>query len=97
MCPWSGAFSIFAFLGGRNNVKHFLSFFYHCTPLMIRDVTTRKIKVGPRRWWAEYAPPPSAWNGVKVSDNLGATVVVLVAPVDTSLNDGLHKLPRSRL
>ena len=37
----------------------------------------------PVRWWAESAP--SHWlNRVKVSENLGATVVVPVAPVDTS-------------
>ena len=35
----------------------------------------------PWQWWAEFAPPPG-WNRVKVSENLGATVV---APVDTSL------------
>ena len=37
-----------------------------------------------RRWWAESAPP--GWNRVKVSENLGATAVAPVAPVDTSLN-----------
>ena len=35
-----------------------------------------------RQWWAESAPP--GWNRVKVSENLGATPVALVAPVDTS-------------
>ena len=30
-------------------------------------------------------PPPHGWNRVKVSENLGATVVAPVAPVDTSL------------
>ena len=36
-----------------------------------------------RRWWAESAPP--GWNRVKGSENLGATEVAPVAPVDTSL------------
>ena len=40
--------------------------------------------VRPPRWWAESATP--GWNRVKVSENLGATAVVPVAPVDTSLN-----------
>ena len=38
----------------------------------------------PRQWWAESAPP--GWNRVKVSENLGATSVAPVAPVNTSLN-----------
>jgi hypothetical protein len=29
--------------------------------------------------------PPPGWNGVKVSETLGATPVAPVAPVDTSL------------
>ena len=29
--------------------------------------------------------PPPGWDRVKVSENLGATTVALVAPVDTSL------------
>ena len=37
----------------------------------------------PCQWWAESAP--LGWNRVKVSENLGATAVALVAPVDTSL------------
>jgi hypothetical protein len=36
------------------------------------------------RWWAESASP--GWDRVKVSENLGATAVALVAPADTSLN-----------
>ena len=40
--------------------------------------------VRPPRWWAESATP--GWNRVKVSENLGATAVVPVTPVDTSLN-----------
>ena len=43
-----------------------------------RDLTTREILVGPRQWWVESAPPD--WNRVKVSENLGATSVVPVAP-----------------
>ena len=50
----------------------------HC-----RDVTTGKIQVLPLQWWAESAPP--GCNRVKVSQNLGATSVAPVAPVDTSL------------
>ena len=38
----------------------------------------------PLRWWAESAPPGG--NRVKVSENLGATSVAPVAPVDTSLS-----------
>ena len=38
----------------------------------------------PLRWWAESAPPGG--DRVKVSENLGATSVAPVAPVDTSLN-----------
>ena len=34
---------------------------------------------------------PPGWNRVKVSENLGATPVAPVAPVDTSLH--LHKYP----
>ena len=33
--------------------------------------------------WAESVPP--GWNRIKVSENLGATAVVLVAPLVTSL------------
>ena len=35
------------------------------------------------QWWADSTSP--GWNRVKVSENLGATTVALVAPVDTSL------------
>ena len=38
----------------------------------------------PLRWWAQSAPPPGG-DRVKVSENLGATSVTPVAPVDTSL------------
>ena len=48
-----------------------------------RDITTRKIYVRTCQWWAESAPP--GCNRVKVSQNLGATAVAPVAPVDTSL------------
>ena len=37
----------------------------------------------PLRWWAESAPPGG--DRVKVSENLGATSVAPVAPVNTSL------------
>ena len=46
-----------------------------------RDVTTGKFQVRPHQWWAESAPP--GWNRVRVSENLGATAVAPVAPVDT--------------
>ena len=36
------------------------------------------------QWWAESAPP--GWDRVKVSENLGATSVAPVTPVDTSLH-----------
>ena len=39
----------------------------------------------PLRWWAESAPPSPGGDRVKVSENLGATSVAPVAPVDTSL------------
>ena len=48
----------------------------------------------PRQWWAESAPP--GWNSVKVSENLDATVVAPVAPVDTSLNCNAPLLRRRR-
>ena len=48
-----------------------------------RDVTTGKFLVRPLQWWAESAP--LGWDRVKVSENLGATWVALVAPVVTSL------------
>ena len=49
-----------------------------------RDVTTEKIQVRPHQWWAESAP--FRWNRIfKVSEDLGMTAVVPVAPVDTSL------------
>ena len=38
----------------------------------------------PLQWWAESAP--LGWYRVKVSENLDATAVALVAPVVTSLN-----------
>ena len=38
----------------------------------------------PLRWWAKSAPPGG--DRVKVSENLGATSVAPVAPVDTSLH-----------
>ena len=38
----------------------------------------------PLQWWAESAPPPGG-DRVKVTENLGATSVAPVAPVDTSL------------
>ena len=41
----------------------------------------------PRRWWAKSAP--FGWNRVKASENLGATAVAPVAPVDTSLLSSL--------
>ena len=44
-----------------------------------------------RQWWAESAP--SGWNRVKLSENLGATAVAPVAPVDTSLR--VHMLGTS--
>ena len=55
--------------------------------LLIRNVTTAKIWVLPLQWWAKPAPPPLVANcsRVKVSQNLGATAVALVAPMDTSL------------
>ena len=37
----------------------------------------------PLQWWAESALPGG--DRVKVSENVGATSVVPVAPVDTSL------------
>ena len=46
-----------------------------------KDVNTRKILVLPRWWWAESLHR----NRVKVSENLGATAVAPVAPMDTSL------------
>ena len=39
----------------------------------------------PLQCWAEFAHP--GWNRVKVSENLGATVIAAVAPAITSLND----------
>ena len=41
------------------------------------------------QWWAESAPPGG--DRVKVSENLGATSIAPIAPVDTSL----LKIPRS--
>ena len=43
----------------------------------------------PLQWWAESAPPGG--DRVKVSENLGATSIAPIAPVDTSL----LKIPRS--
>ena len=37
----------------------------------------------PSQSWAESVPP--GWNRVKLSENLGATAVAPVAPVNTSL------------
>ena len=45
------------------------------------DVSKGKCLVQPLQWWAESAI--RGWNRVKVSENLGRTVVVPVAPVDT--------------
>ena len=44
-----------------------------------------------RQWWTESAPP--GWNRVKVSENLGATLVAPVAPVDTSLYESSQRTP----
>ena len=38
----------------------------------------------PRQWWVESAPLVGL--GLRVSENLGATSIAPVAPVDTSLN-----------
>jgi len=43
----------------------------------------------PLQWWAESAPPGG--DRVKVSENLGATSVAPVAPVDTSLAEERKK------
>ena len=43
----------------------------------------------PRQWWAESAPP--GWNRVKVSENLGANAVALVASVECGYIPDLHK------
>ena len=51
--------------------------------LASRDVTAGKIEMRPLRWWAESALPGR--DRVKVTENLGATSVAPVAPVDTSL------------
>ena len=48
-----------------------------------RDVFMGKYLVRPLQCWAESAPLDQ--NRVKVSENLGATSVASVAPVDTSL------------
>ena len=50
---------------------------------MYRDVTMENFLLRPLQWWAESAP--LGWDRVKVSENLGATLVAPVAPVDTSL------------
>ena len=45
-----------------------------------------KFWVQPLGFWAEYAPPPlPGWNRVKVSENLGATVVVPVTTAECSM------------
>ena len=44
----------------------------------------------PLRWWVESAPPVG--DRVKVSENLGATSVAPVTPVDTSLYN-IHSSP----
>ena len=50
-----------------------------------RDVTTGKCKLRPLRWWVESAL--LGLDRVRVSENLGATMVAPIAPVFTSLND----------
>ena len=45
----------------------------------------------PLRWWVESAPPGG--DRVKVSENLGATSVAPVAPVDTSLHHIYYAMP----
>ena len=54
-----------------------------------KDVSTVKYFERPLWWWAESAPTmvgiELSRSGVKVSENLGAKAVILVAPVDTSL------------
>ena len=47
-------------------------------------MTTGKIQLLPLQWWPESAPP--GCNSVKVSQNLGATAVAPVAPVDTFMH-----------
>ena len=63
--------------------------------MLSRDVTTGKFLVQPLQWLGRICPP--GWNRVKVSENLGATPVSQVAPVDTSLDvslfdNKLHKV-----
>ena len=48
-----------------------------------RDVTMGNFWCPLCDGWAESVPP--GWNRVKVSENLGATTVALVAPLVTSL------------
>ena len=50
-----------------------------------RDVSSVKFLVRDLFNGGLNLPPPSGWNRVKVSENLGATAVVPVAPVDTPL------------
>ena len=49
----------------------------------------------PLRWWAESAPPGG--DRVKVSENLGATSVAPVAPMDTSLQSPMDSKKKKSL
>ena len=50
----------------------------------------RDVSMGKCFLWAESVLP--GWNSVKVSENVGATVVILVAPVDhRNFDDGWQK------
>ena len=53
------------------------------TDMPIREVPARHFEMRPLQWWAESAFPGG--DRVNVSENLGATSVAPVAPVDTSL------------
>ena len=48
-------------------------------PRYVRDLTAGKCWLRHLIWWAESIP--LGWDRIKVSENLGATVVAAVAPV----------------
>ena len=73
-------FSWISTFHGKTVATHALTFLSY---IFWQGRNHEKMLLRPLRWWAEYAP--LGWDRVKVSKHLGATAVVPVAPVITSL------------
>ena len=70
------------FTGGKESVSAIAVEIIKVTKT--RELTTGKFLVRPLQCWGRICPLPG-WNRVKISENLGATAVALVALAGTSL------------